>query len=113
MVSVLLEESMQKYYRENEIFIGLDEDSMPMFIPLNIFMSDIIEKKIKLKKNSQGVSLKVLFEQVHQANEHLKHKRSHKVKTVTIQTRPTEKDKKKASELMTAFESLLQAGNKQ
>lgn len=97
---------MQKYYRDNEIFIGLDENSMPMFIPLNIFMSDIITKTIKLKKNSQGVSLQTLFEQVHLANltsTNRRQRREPPLKPLVA----TKKDKQKAGALMEAFEKSL------
>lgn len=97
---------MQKYYRDNEIFIGLDENSMPMFIPLNIFMSDIITKTIKLKRNSQGVSLQTLFEQVHQANLTSKNRRQKK-ETTNVPRRVSTNDKQNAAKLMSIFEESL------
>ncbi|TVO39900.1 hypothetical protein [Vibrio algivorus] len=99
---------MQKYYRHNEIFIGLDERNMPLFIPLNIFMSDIMPKTIKLKKNSQGVSLQTLLEQVNQiqasgAQHQPPPKRQDEIPPLTIE------EKQCASDLMAQFESRLQS----
>lgn len=101
---------MQKYYRDNEIFIGLDENSMPMFIPLNIFMSDIITKTIKLKKNSQGVSLQTLFEQIHQSSLISKNQRP-KTHTPKVHRIITKQDEQKAAELINAFEDSLKGKN--